>query len=184
MTKHIKDPIKFLRETGLLFEINRQVLHPFGLAMGVQPEGDPEDAVGKICLFDSRDDEEGFVYSPDTYVEALARLNNFLEEFGIEKLEERKETLGFVVQGYPDPHMKKNGVTLFTYNPNHNPDDEESPNTVVFKVPYAWLKKEMTLWHDLDIEDFLTEYTYDDTEHLYAEALQEKVIIEKDFIKE
>ncbi len=33
--KRVKDPAKLLIKTGLLFEINRRVLHPFGLAMEV-----------------------------------------------------------------------------------------------------------------------------------------------------
>lgn len=184
MTKHIKDPIKFLRETGLLFEINRQILHPYGIAMGVQSDTTPEEETGSICLFDSRDDEEGFVYDPEVFLSGLVKTNNFLQEFGIDKLAERREVLGYTIQGHPDPHMKKNGVPLFTYNPHHDPDDEQSPNTVMFKVPYKWLQEQAYAWHEFTVDEFLEEYTYDLTEPMYRRATEEKVILEEEFILE
>lgn len=181
--KFIKDPIQFLRDTGLLFEINRQILHPFGLALAVVP-GEEVDEVGVIQLIDSRDDKEGFVYAPETYINGLEKLNAFLEEFGVEKMKERKEELGFVLQEHPDPHVKKNGVTLFTYNPGHDPDDEESPDLVTFTVPYNWLEAEIRSWYDWSINEFLNNYTYDQAEPIYSEAKEMNVIIKEEFIRD
>ena len=182
--KNIEDPVTFLLDTGLLFEINRQILHPFGLALGVMPSEGTNKEVGEFTIWDEREDPEGIVFSPDSFVRGVEKLNKFLEDFGIEKMSQRGAELDFISQEYPDAHMKKNGVTLLTYNPDYDAENEDSHNLVAFKVPYAWLQKESAEWFEWSISELLDEYTYDTTEPLYAKAKAEGVIIEEGFAKE
>lgn len=182
--KNIKDPISFLLDSGLLFEINRQVLHPFGLALGVMPSEGTDKEVGEFTIWDERQDPEGIAFSPTSFVRGVEKLNTFLEDFGIEKMAQRHTELDFIVQEHPDAHMKKNGVTLLTYNPDHDAENDESDNLVAFKVPYAWLQKESFEWFEWSITELLDEYTYDTTEPLYAKAKAEGVIIQEEFTKD
>lgn len=87
----------FLIETGLLFQINRDILHPVGLALEAI-EDENGDFVLKN-LWDLREDPEGVVYSQATFESAQLKLNDFYESFGNAKIKEREEVLGYVYQG-------------------------------------------------------------------------------------
>jgi hypothetical protein len=96
---------QFLLDSGLLFEINRKVLHPFGLALEVIVDPDQEIVEGGDAtyvlgssLWDYRDDEEGMVFGEKTFKEGIAKLENFMKEFGFERLKTRNQSLGFIVQ--------------------------------------------------------------------------------------
>ena len=55
--------IKEFREIGFLQEINRQFLHPHGLALEIQIDADTlEESLGGI--WDYRDDPEGIYFAP------------------------------------------------------------------------------------------------------------------------
>lgn len=179
--KYLSNPIGFLRESGLLFEINRQVLHPFGLALAVTP-GEDEDEAGEIRLMDSREDPEGIVYAEETFSSGFQRLNLFLEEFGIDKMQQRREELGYAVQEFPDPYMKNNGVPFITYNPEYDGDDASMPNLLTFWVPFDWAQKEVRAWFDQGLFEFLDDYVYDQTELLYHDATDAGVIIHEDLL--
>lgn len=181
--KIMKNPAQYLLETGLLFEINRQVLHPYGLALGLNAN-DPEGEKGTFVILDERDDKEGFVFSPELFVSGVQKTNKFIEEFGAKKLVERNEELGYVVQDTPEAYMKKDGIILLTYNPSYDADEEDSMDLVGFRVPFAWLEKEARDWFNLSIPEFLEEYTYDTTEPLYAKAKRDGVIINENFFKD
>ncbi|MDK2600601.1 hypothetical protein QO179_24210 [Bacillus stercoris] len=90
----------------------------------------------------------------------------------------RREELGYVIQEIPDPHYKKNGVELFTYNPDYDNSDPNSSDTIIFKVPYNWLEKEVRDWYDRSVQDFLLDYTHDDSELILKYALKEDVVLE------
>lgn len=81
---------QFLMDSGLLFEINRTMLHPLGLALYVN-EGDLE-------LHDCRDDAEGITYDPAQMAEGRAKYLQMMNAWGYEKQQERKKRLGFIVQ--------------------------------------------------------------------------------------
>jgi hypothetical protein len=88
----------FLHRTGLLFEINRAVLHPLGLALGLWQNDDGAFA-GFAGLVDHRDDPEGMAYSDETLRSGLERLR----AFGVTAIrEERARRLGFIVQPLPE----------------------------------------------------------------------------------
>jgi hypothetical protein len=88
----------FLHRSGLLFEINRTVLHPLGLALGFEADEATGGAVGPLRLVDSRHDPEGMVYPDEILRSGLERLR----AYGVAAIRaERKERLGFMVQPLP-----------------------------------------------------------------------------------
>lgn len=93
--KYLENPAQFLLDNGLLFEINRTVLHPHGLALAVTTDEDTTAIVTSI--WDYQDEEGGMAFSPDTFKEGQEKYSKFLEERK-EKLEKRKEILGYVLQ--------------------------------------------------------------------------------------
>lgn len=94
--KKIKNTAQFLLDSGLLFEINRQILHPFGLALPVEIDDDGKAAFGEIIDF--RSDPEGFVYDEEAFEVGKIKYSQFLAEFGNERLETRRELLGYIIQ--------------------------------------------------------------------------------------
>ena len=88
-----KIDIKEFREIGLLQEINRQFLHPLGLALEVQIDDDGNETLGGI--WDYRDDPEGMLYGENMInlkkVETVA-------EFMNRQHKKRKNTVGYVIQ--------------------------------------------------------------------------------------
>lgn len=71
--------IKEFRSLGLLREVNRQFLHPIGLALAVERDGDGNESL--FGILDARDDPEGFVFwglqddSGSRYVDRLRDKN-------------------------------------------------------------------------------------------------------------
>lgn len=63
--------IKEFREFGYLQELNRQFLHPLGLALEVVSEEDGSERLGGI--WDYRDDPEGIFFGEDQMDPAKAR---------------------------------------------------------------------------------------------------------------
>jgi hypothetical protein len=111
--KHILDPAVFLVESGLLFEINRKVLHPHGIALVVEyPETNIERVQTKetthtsVCLWDARNDPEGITFSDTTYKDGETKLTVTVEtDRG--RLRTRRAALGYIIQGCsPDETAK------------------------------------------------------------------------------
>lgn len=90
--------IKEFREMGLLAELNREFLHPLGLALEVAIEDDGTEKLGGI--WDCRDDPEGILYSKDHFpTEKCKNAQKFIKE----KHGQRYEMLGFVNQSIDNP---------------------------------------------------------------------------------
>lgn len=83
------------RESGLLQELNRQFLHPLGLAMAVavDDEGNVTHIVG---IQDHRDDPEGTIYAQLGY-DAQRKAERF-EVFSSRRHAARNAALGYVIQ--------------------------------------------------------------------------------------
>ena len=64
MSKIRKMSIREFRETGFLQEINRLFLHPLGLALEVEIDGDGNERLGGI--WDYRDDPDGIAFTPSS----------------------------------------------------------------------------------------------------------------------
>lgn len=100
--KRIKYFPKFLVENGLLFEINRKVLHPLGmeLVVDLDPENRQWLRVDRLeCV---ENDPEGLLYSEEAFKTNKKIYKRFLDNEGQEKLNSRKKLLGFIVQGEED----------------------------------------------------------------------------------
>jgi hypothetical protein len=105
-TKYVRDPASFLVDSGLLFEINRRILHPLGLAIAVDvpAKGTPEanKDTSPMRVLDVRDDPEGFCFDDETYTQGKAKLVAFLNKLQFQKkLMARRASLGYVVQSIP-----------------------------------------------------------------------------------
>ena len=99
----VVDPIQYLRDTGLLFEINRTILHPFGLALAVHVDDEISGTTEFSCsLWDYRNDPEGVLFRKDDFHSGMENLLTFLNKFGIHKLNERKKRIGFTIQKNED----------------------------------------------------------------------------------
>lgn len=169
--KYVKNPIVFLRETGLLYEINRTILHPLGLALAVQmPKQEADETeVGVVQLWDCRDEKEGVLYGEEAFVSGMERYAKFMDEFGDEKLTERFEELGYYIQSLPDPYYLQKGIELELTT------EDEPP--VLFKVPPAWLEPKVRDWYDMNLEEFLQAKLGLDISPIYEAANKEGVIM-------
>jgi len=95
---NIPNPTEFLCDTGLLFEINRQIMHPLGLALSIVVSDEPLGGqVPTFSIQDFRDDPEGVLFDPDVFGEAEEKLARFMET-NAERLRIRQENLGFLFQ--------------------------------------------------------------------------------------
>jgi hypothetical protein len=91
--KMIDDPIAaFLLDSGLLFEINRRVLHPLGLALEVS-----DDRISGI--WDCRSDPEGIYFDDETFEAGVRKLKAYMNERGTKAIVTRTACLGYKVQG-------------------------------------------------------------------------------------
>jgi hypothetical protein len=85
--------IKEFREIGLLQELNRQFLHPMGLALEVVINEDGTESLGQI--WDYRTDPEGIIYEPGMI--EREKYENILNHW--RKMQEtRRKSLGYMVQ--------------------------------------------------------------------------------------
>ena len=90
----LDSPHKFLLDSGLLFEINRRVLHPFGLALSLKGEG--EDLT--VHVWDGSSDPQGLVVEPAAFTAGLGKFEQF-KKTQRERLAARLMALGYIVQG-------------------------------------------------------------------------------------
>jgi len=86
--------------SGLLFEVNRTVLHPLGLALEVKVEDDGSMEFGGI--WDCRDDSEGILFAPENFDHGNEKFETYMRERGQAALELRRNLLGFLVQTSSD----------------------------------------------------------------------------------
>jgi hypothetical protein len=102
-------PGSFLRDTGLLFEINRQVLHPLGLELLM--ECDEAGEVDRIRILDNRAADAPLVFTPEAFEEGRHRYQGYLADRGRRNLQKRRQ-IGMVVQTGPNlPPSLQRGAT-------------------------------------------------------------------------
>lgn len=87
--------IKEFREFGYLQELNRQFLHPLGLALEVIIEKTGEESLGGV--WDYRDDPEGLFFQDLTRDMNYEKATN-VEKEAVKKEKERLKTIGFRIQ--------------------------------------------------------------------------------------
>lgn len=81
------------RAEGYLQELNRQFLHPLGLALEVSINDDGTESLGRI--WDSRDDPEEIVFGPNTIDPTKA---GHITQLTHERIKHRLAALGFWTQ--------------------------------------------------------------------------------------
>ena len=94
--KKIKDVAAFLRDAGLIFEINRKILHPLGMALEITINDDGSEDFGD--LWDCRNDPEGIIYAKDCFESGIKKFNTYMEEHGNKALKSRMKKLGYIMQ--------------------------------------------------------------------------------------
>lgn len=87
---------KKLYESGLLFEINRTILHPFGLALGVTVCDDGRVWLDKI----QQVEDPGFVFGSELLAEGNEKFEKFVDD-NQGRLDTRQQKLGYLVQPFP-----------------------------------------------------------------------------------
>jgi hypothetical protein len=85
-----------LLHSGLLFELNRRVLHPLGLALAVETRGGRAERISPRLV--RTDDPEGLVYSEADLEDGYGKLRAYLRVSGYARLARRYEVLGFRAQ--------------------------------------------------------------------------------------
>jgi hypothetical protein len=91
-----------LLDDGLLFELNRTVLHQYGLALALV--FDDEDLDGEptgVSLLQT-DDREGITFTSEAFLDGERKIRAFLEREGNSRLSARRMLLGFTEQCSPD----------------------------------------------------------------------------------
>lgn len=88
---------KFLVDNGLIFEINRKVLHPLGLAMVVDVDRNNKRKLAITALLET-EDQEGFLYDEEAYNVGMEKLQKFLSKEGQARLDARLAKYGFAEQ--------------------------------------------------------------------------------------
>ncbi len=91
--------IQYLIDAGILFEINRTLMHPFGLAMTVK-----KDSSGKLVwdeIKDLRNTPQTCGFDIEKAKAGRKKHFSFLTEFGFAQLAKREEKLGYGVQYVP-----------------------------------------------------------------------------------
>jgi hypothetical protein len=93
MTKMIS--VKNLRECGLLYKINREVLHPLGLALSIDVADDGTESFGDILL---ADDADGWIYNDESMDEGCKKLSEYMSAQGKDRIKSRLNSLGYIIQ--------------------------------------------------------------------------------------
>ena len=88
---------KYLIDNGLVFEINRKVLHPLGLAMVVDVDRNHKSQLAITAIIET-EDQEGFLYDEEGYNIGREKYQNFLDKGRQERLNSRMTKYGFIEQ--------------------------------------------------------------------------------------
>jgi len=88
---------KFMVDNGLIFEINRRVLHPLGMAMVVDIDRNNKRNLAITALFET-EEQEGFLYDEEGYNVGKDKYQKFLDKSGQERLDYRLAKYGFIEQ--------------------------------------------------------------------------------------
>lgn len=92
----IKQYEKFLIDNGIIFEINRTILHPVGLELLVETSFDNRRKLS-ITGLEETEDEDGFIYDDESFELNSQQFAQFIESRK-SRINTRKKSLGFVVQ--------------------------------------------------------------------------------------
>ena len=94
----IENPVQFLVDNGLLFEMNRQVLHPLGLELHFHLDEDGR--VTGVDLLDNREGIQPISFSPEVFGAGRERYEQYLDAHGRRNIQRRRQ-IGMVIQTGP-----------------------------------------------------------------------------------
>lgn len=94
----LDQPASFLVDNGILFEINRQVLHPLGLELNLQATADGETC--EIVVEDNRGVPEPIYFTPGEFEEGRRKYQAYMRENGRRNIQKRRQ-IGMVIQTGP-----------------------------------------------------------------------------------
>lgn len=89
--------IQYLLDSGLLFEINRSILHMLGIALTVKKN---EEGELRLELKDSRLRPDELIFSEEIFEQGKAKREAFMKNFGYEQIRVRQKVYGSGCQGF------------------------------------------------------------------------------------
>jgi hypothetical protein len=105
----IENPVEFLRDNGVLFEINRQVLHPLGLELHFILDDDGR--LTSIDLLDNRESLHPISFTPEAFQDGRSGYEVYLNEHGRRNMQKRRQ-VGMVIQTGPNvPRAQHDSAT-------------------------------------------------------------------------
>lgn len=84
----------YLLDSGLLFEMNRQFLHPLGMALAVKVSN----GVKQLAIKDFRNEPEKVLFGKEVIAVGRQKFEEFLKDFGFGQMERRRVKLGYSTQ--------------------------------------------------------------------------------------
>ena len=103
--------IKFLIDSGLLFEINRCVLHPLGLALAIKIEENGNMEFDSI--WDRREDPSSFTFTEEAFEDGKSKLDRYYKENAVmDRLQKRLKIHGFLMQRDRHPDIKESEIKV------------------------------------------------------------------------
>jgi len=103
----VEKPAAFLVKNGILFEINRQVLHPLGMEIALTCDEGGE--LVRLEIFDNRDDPSPIHFPSDAFEEGRQKYERYMAEHGRRNVQKRRR-LGMGTQTGPNlPHHIHDG---------------------------------------------------------------------------
>lgn len=95
----VDKPAHFLKDQGILFEINRQVLHPLGLELALVCDEGGE--LVRLELFDNRDRPGSIHFTTEAFQEGRHKYEQYMSEHGRRNVQKRRQ-IGMVIQTGPN----------------------------------------------------------------------------------
>lgn len=75
----IENPAKFIRDSGLLFEINCKIFRPLGLVLAVTTD-DSDNEEGKFYILDCQNEYGDRLFPPEAFNEGKEKFDKFAKE--------------------------------------------------------------------------------------------------------
>lgn len=98
----VAKPAVFLEENGILFEINRQVLHPLGLELHLTCGEDGE--LARLEIVDNRGRADPIFFPAEAFDDGREKYERYMAEQGRRNVQKRRQ-IGMVIQTGPNlPH--------------------------------------------------------------------------------
>jgi hypothetical protein len=94
----------YLMDSGLLFEINRQILHMFGISFAVKKD-DKNNLI--LVIKDNRNSPEEVIFSKEVYERGHRKLLRFMKQFGWSQMKRRSRLLGWTGQSWHVPENRR-----------------------------------------------------------------------------